>query len=112
LVEIVLGERANCLVVERVDPRMITMAENDWPGRTSFLRLDVPHAASAVDRIDLSHEPGAMGRADQFVEIAPDLSPLARRLLGRHWFLDSLRTAFELANGIGRGLNFVTVVGE
>ena len=112
LVEIVLGERANCLVVERVDPRMITMTENDWPGRTSFLRLDVPHAASAVDRIDLSHEPGVMGRADQFVEIAPDLSPLARRLLGRHWFVDSLRTAFELANGIGRGLNFVTVVGE
>jgi chromosome segregation protein len=112
LVEIVLGERANCLVVERVDPRMVAMTESEWPGRTSFLRLDVPHAASAVDRIDLSHEPGVMGRADQFVEIAPDLSPLARRLLGRHWFVDSLRTAFELANGIGRGLNFVTVVGE
>jgi chromosome segregation protein len=112
LVEIVLGERANCLVIERVDPRMIAMAEHEWPGRTSFLRLDVPHAASAVDRIDLSHEPGVMGRADQFVEIAPDLSPLARRLLGRHWFVDSLRTAFELAIGLGRGLNFVTVVGE
>lgn len=112
LVEIVLGDRANCLVVERVDPRMIGMTENDWPGRTSFLRLDVPHAASAVDRIDLSHEPGVMGRADQFVEIAPDLLPLARRMLGRHWFVDSLRTAFALANGVGRGLNFVTVVGE
>jgi chromosome segregation protein len=112
LVEIVLGERANCLVMERVDPRMIAMTESDWPGRTSFLRLDVPHAASAVDRIDLSHEPGVMGRADQFVEIAADLLPLARRLLGRHWFVDSLKTAFELANGIGRGLNFVTVVGE
>ena len=112
LVEIVLGERANCLVVERVDPRMISMAETEWPGRTSFLRLDVPHAASAVDRIDLSHESGVMGRADQFVEIAPELAPLARRLLGRHWFVDSLRTAFALANGVGRGLNFVTVVGE
>lgn len=112
LVEIVLGERANCLVVERVDERMIAMAESEWPGRTSFLRLDVPHAASAVDRIDLSQEPGVMGRADQFVEIAADLLPLARRLLGRHWFVDSLPTAFALANGIGRGLNYVTLVGE
>jgi chromosome segregation protein len=112
LVEIALGERANCLVIERVDPRMIAMTESDWPGRTSFLRLDVPIAASAVDRIDLSNEPGVMGRADQFVEIVADLAPLSRRLLGRHWFVDSLKTAFELASGIGRGLSFVTMVGE
>ncbi|MDZ4657655.1 MAG: chromosome segregation protein SMC [Bythopirellula sp.] len=112
LVEIALGERANCLVIERVDPRLVSMTENEWPGRTSFLRLDVPVVASAVDRIDLSSEPGVMGRADQFVEIAADLAPLTRRLLGRHWFVDSLKTAFNLASGIGRGLNFVTVVGE
>ncbi len=112
LVEIALGDRANCLVIERVDPRLINMAENEWAGRTNFLRLDVPVAASAVDRIDLSNEQGVMGRADQFVEIAADLASLTRRLLGRHWFVDSLKTAFQLAGGIGRGLNFVTVVGE
>lgn len=65
-----------------------------------------------VDRIDLSDEPGIIGRADQFVEIAPDLAPLTRRLLARHWFVDSLKTAFSLSKGIGRGLNFVTAVGE
>jgi chromosome segregation protein len=112
LVEIALGERANCLVLEGVDSRLITMTETDWPGRTSFLRLDVPHPASAVDRIDLSSEPGIMGRADQFVEVAPELAALTRRLLGRHWFVDSLRTAFQLAGGIGRGLSFVTMAGE
>ncbi|TWU17837.1 chromosome segregation protein SMC [Bythopirellula polymerisocia] len=112
IVEIALGEKANCLVIEQVDSRMTEMAESDWFGRTSFLRLDVPLPASAVDRIDLSGEPGIIGRADQFVEIAPDLAPLARRLLARHWFVDSLNTAFGLSKGVGRGLNFVTVVGE
>ncbi len=112
IVEIALGERANCLVIEQIDPRMMELAEADWLGRTSFLRLDVPLPASAVDRIDLSGEPGIIGRADQFVEIASDLAPLARRLLARHWFVDSLKTAFSLSKGVGRGLNFVTVVGE
>ena len=112
IVEIALGERANCLVIEQVDSRMMEFAEADWLGRTSFLRLDVPLPASAVDRIDLSGEPGIIGRADQFVEIASDLAPLARRLLARHWFVDSLKTAFSLSKGVGRGLNFVTVVGE
>lgn len=112
LVEIALGEKANCLVIEGVDPRFLQMSEHEWPGRTSFLRLDVPLPASAVDRIDLSNEPGVMGRADQFVEIASDLAPLARRLLGRHWFVENLVTAFRLANGVGRGLSFITILGE
>ena len=112
LVETALGERANHLLIQQADPSFFTMSENDWAGRTSFLRLDVPLPASAVDRIDLSSEPGVMGRADRFVETASDLAPLARRLLGRWWFVDSLPTAMRLAGGTGRGLNFVTVVGE
>jgi len=112
LVETALGERANHLLIEKADPSFFTMTESDWAGRTSFLRLDVPLPASAVDRIDLSHEPGVMGRADQFVETTPDLAILSRRLLGRWWFVDSLHTAMRLAGGVGRGLNYVTVVGE
>ncbi len=112
LVETALGERANYLLIEKADPSFFTMVESDWAGRTSFLRLDVPLPASAVDRIDLSREPGVMGRADQFVESAPDLATLTRRLLGRWWFVDALPTAIRLANGVGRGLNYVTVVGE
>ena len=112
LVETALGDRANHLLIETADPSFLTMTESDWAGRTSFLRLDVPLPASAVDRIDLSSEPGVMGRADQFVETTPELAILTRRLLGRWWFVDSLRTAMRLAGGIGRGLNYVTVVGE
>ncbi|MCA9229535.1 MAG: chromosome segregation protein SMC [Planctomycetales bacterium] len=112
LVEIALGEKANHLLVEHTHPAMFTLASDEWPGRTSFLRMDVPLPASAVDRIDLSAEPGVMGRADQFVETAAELAALPRRLLGRTWFVESLETALRLASGIGRGLNFVTVVGE
>jgi len=112
LVEIALGPLANSLVVDQVDPVMLTMPETEWAGRTSFLRLDVPQAASAVDRVDLSSEPGIVGRADSFVETAGDLATLPRRLLGRCWFVDNLQTAVRLSSGVGRGLSYVTVVGE
>lgn len=112
LVEIALGDRANHLLIEKTTPSMIKMADTEWPGRTSFLRLDVPLPASAVDRIDLAREQGVIGRADQFVETTPDLAVLPRRLLGRHWFVDTLSTAIRLAKDVGRGLNYVTVVGE
>lgn len=112
LVEVALGHFANSLVVDGVNPAMLELPESEWAGRTSFLRLDVPLAASAVDRIDLSAEPGVVGRADSFVETIADLSSLPRRLLGRFWFVDTLPTALRLSNGVGRGLSYVTVVGE
>lgn len=112
LVETALGHMANALVVDQVDRAMLEMPESEWAGRTSFLRLDVPQAASAVDRIDLSGEAGVVGRADSFVETVPDLATLPRRLLGRYWFVDNLQTAVRLSSGVGRGLSYVTVVGE
>ncbi len=112
LVEIALGDRANHLLVEQADSLLDALAKIELPGRTSFLRLDTPVPASAVDRIDLAGEPGVVGRADQFVETAPDLAACTRRLLGRHWFVDTLKTALRLAQTHGRGLNFVTIVGE
>ncbi len=112
LVETALGQLANYLVIEQINPELLNLSESQWAGRTSFLRLDVPLAASAVDRIVLSGEPGVMGRADEFVETQPDLATLPRRLLGRYWFVDNLQTAIKLSHGVGRGLSFVTILGE
>ncbi|QDS97777.1 chromosome segregation protein SMC [Adhaeretor mobilis] len=114
MIELALGERAHQLVVtdaQRLAETLIDPAHK-LPARTVFLRLDTPLPTNAVDRIDLSAEPGVMGRADQFVETDDDLQGLVRRLLGRHWFVDSLETALSLSLGIGRGLSFITVGGE
>ena len=47
-----------------------------------------------------------MGRADTFVEASDELAPMVRRLLGRHWLVDTLATALRLANGAGPGAEF------
>lgn len=112
LVETALGDRANHLLIDQMNPNLVRLLEQELPGRTNFLRLDVPQPASAVDQINLAGEPGVIGRADQFVEAAADLITLPRRLLGRYWLVDTLRTALQLSQKLGRGLNFVTVVGE
>lgn len=114
LIEIALGDRANYLVAPQASrlEKELTLHAGDLAGRLTLLRLDVPAPASAVDHVDLAHCPGVIGRADQFVEAAADLGALVRRLLGRHWLVDTLATALSLAAGPGRGLNFITVGGE
>ena len=80
--------------------------------RAPFQRLDWQAPAAAVDRVDLSAEPGVMGRADDFVEADPKFSGLLQRLLGRTWFVDTSETANRLSKSVGRGLTFVTYAGE
>jgi chromosome segregation protein len=131
LVEVAIGERAQHLVLRSagrllgslvniegngdgqqprsLNPRPATL---NLLGRVGFLRLDIRIAASAVDRIDLTTEPGVLGRADSFVQTAPEFVDLSRRLLGRTWLVDNLATAVRLATSIGRGLSFVTGQGE
>ena len=112
LVELALGEYANHLIVRSGQAVAALLARTELPGRVAFLRLDVPRTTTVIDRVDLSAEEGVMGRADQFVQARDELADLARRLLGRWWFVDSLATALALSAGIGRGLSFVTLAGE
>ncbi len=114
MVEAALGDRAHHLVIDSGEQLLASMAggESPFSGRASLERLDCQPAASVVDRVDLSSEPGVMGRADQFVESEPQYGGLVRRLLGRVWFVDSLATAERLSRGPGRGLSFVTYQGE
>ncbi|MEM6330006.1 MAG: chromosome segregation protein SMC [Planctomycetota bacterium] len=114
MIEAALGDRTHHLVVDNGDA--LIQACNARPAalsqRATFQRLDSRTPAAAVDRVDLSGEPGVMGRADQFVGSDPENATLVGRLLGRTWLVDSLATAHRLAQGIGRGLSYVTFAGE
>ncbi|MEX0675564.1 MAG: chromosome segregation protein SMC, partial [Pirellulales bacterium] len=113
LVEVALGEMAQCLVV--ADGRQWLVQWQDLPtlgGRVGFIRLDAPPAKTHLDHVDLHGQPGVLGRADEFVETAPQFAALARRLLGRTWFVDDLARALALAESTGRGIALVTRAGE
>lgn len=114
IVEVALGERAQYIVLasssqllERLHNQPLRVA-----GRVGFLGLDNRHQLTALDHVDLSAEPGVMGRADRFIESAAEYQTLARRLLGRTWLVDRMATALRLAQTVGRGLEFVTSDGE
>ena len=80
-------------------------------GRVGFVWLD-GHGAPETPQVDLEGRPGVLGRADRFVETQPRYVPLARRLLGRTWIVETLAHALELSRAAGRGLNFVTLSGD
>jgi chromosome segregation protein len=114
LLEVALGERAQFIVLASAERLLERLAREPLgvPGRVGFLRLDARPPATALDHVDLSTEPGVMGRADQFVEAAPEHRALVKRLLGRTWLVDRLSTALRLWQSAGRGLEFVTSDGE
>lgn len=114
LVDVALGEQSQYVVLTSAG-RLF-----DWlgtkplgvAGRVGFLRLDARQPAEAAHQVDLSAEPGVMGRADRFVDTGAEFAPLVRQLLGRTWFVDRLSTALRLMQTTGRGLDFVTGDGE
>ncbi|MFO0789159.1 MAG: chromosome segregation protein SMC [Pirellulales bacterium] len=114
LVEVALGERAQFIVVASTRPLLEWLHGQPLKvvGRVGFFGLEGRLPMTALDHVDLSAEPGVMGRADSFVESEADYHILARRLLGRTWLVDRLSTALRLAQSIGRGLEFVTTDGE
>jgi chromosome segregation protein len=114
LVEVALGEKAQFVVLSSTSALWSRLERGPLglPGRVGFLSSDHRPAVTALDRVDLSGEPGVMGRADQFVETAPRFGGLASRLLGRTWLVDRLSTAVRLSRAAGRGLDFVTSDGE
>ncbi len=114
MVEAALGPRTNDVVVDSGEllVNAIQNQSDKLTTRTKFQTLDGPLNVTALDRIDLSDEPGVMGRASDFVESEKRFEPFLRRLLGRTWFVDRLETAVRLSRTIGRGLSFVTYAGE
>ncbi len=75
-------------------------------------RTPNPESRAPNPEPNLNGQPGVIGRADRFVETEPDFAPLAKRLLGRTWFVEKLDHAFSLARSDATGLTFVTLAGE
>ncbi len=113
LIEAALGELAQCLVVaggrELVDH---LQSSASLAGRVGFIRLDVTPPKTHLDQLDLRGQSGVLGRADEFVETAPEFALLAKRLLGKTWIVETLGQALKLAESVGRGMSFVTRAGE
>ncbi len=113
LVEVALGELAQCLVVDSSRQWSELLAAGpELAGRVGFLRLDAGSGRTHLDAIDLRGEAGVVTRADELVECGPEFAPLARRLLGRTWIVEDLSAALRLAETRGPGLSFVTRAGE
>jgi chromosome segregation protein len=114
LVEVALGERTQYVVISSAGPLLAWLEGHPVrvADRVGFLTLDNRQMVTALDHVDLSAEPGVMGRADAYVESAVEYQALAKRLLGRTWLVDRLATALRLFHTTGRGLEFVTSDGE
>jgi chromosome segregation protein len=119
LVEIALGQTAQHLVATQSDELLghLQTEAGRLGGRVGFVWLDGKGARNhssevGAGSVDLAGQPGVLGRADRFVETQPRFAPLAKRLLGRTWFVEKLPHAISLARSIGKGLSFVTLSGE
>ncbi|MGW8257628.1 MAG: hypothetical protein ACWGMZ_09095, partial [Thermoguttaceae bacterium] len=114
LVEIALGHYAQ-FVAARRNERLIGYLQQQGArlaGRVGFLWLDAAKEDTSDKLPNLEGQPGVLGRADNFVETQPQFIPLARRLLSRTWFVENLAQAMSLSEGMGKGLNYVTLSGE
>jgi chromosome segregation protein len=116
LVELILGATAQHVVVPRTAPLLRELREHVYrfTGRVGFVWLDEPPAPrrTAPPAVNLEGQPGVIGRADRFVQTEPRYAPLAARLLGRAWMVETLAQALALAESAGPGASFVTLSGE
>jgi chromosome segregation protein len=114
LIDAVLASVAQYLVVAPGQAfwEFLKDAAAGLEARVGFIRLDVDSPQHWLDDLDLSDEPGVVARADRLVETTPELRPLAERLLGRTWIVDTLPRALSLSQGAAHGLQLVTLAGE
>jgi len=113
-IEEALGELAGYLVVDRTRDVLayVESRADALESRLGLVGLDHESPTNLLDEIDLTGRPGVVGRADRLLTIQGGMEPLLRRLLGRTWVVEQFAHATSLAEGLGRGLQFVTLGGE
>ena len=112
-IEVALGERAQHVVVSSLDDVLASLAHSPQrqPGQVTFTPV-VAHGGPPTGRqVNLQGRPGVIGRADQCVQTMPQFVPLANRLLGDTWIVETIEHATALARD-NPHLSFVTPAGE
>lgn len=117
MVEAALAARAEHVVIDSRAALLNALLRARAAGQTlttraGFQSLDTAVPETAIDQIDLTNEPGVLGRASDFVEVEPRYAALVRRVFGRTWFVESLAVATRLSESIGVGITFVAASGE
>ena len=111
MIEVALGDKAGFLLSEDARSLRNFLADEQYAfeGRVGFLAgtSAVPAEEDQDVVAALQQRPGVVGRADQYVQAAPEYAGLVRRLLGRTWLVDRLKHALDLASDYP-GQNFVT----
>lgn len=112
LIEVALGERTQHVVVTPGEELIEHLKEHAarLAGRVGFV-WDLPVETTGQE-VNLDGRPGVLGRADRFVETDPKYQPLARRLLGRTWIVQTLADALTLAEATRARVDFVTLAGD
>jgi chromosome segregation protein len=110
-VEACLEGTTDSVIVNSIE-RLLADAEtiNNLDGRVTFLCLD--RTEPFADSTDLGKYESIKGRLVEFVKYDNKYAPLAWQLLGRTLLVDSVRSAIELVNQLGRKYQFVTLRGE
>ncbi len=114
LIEAALGEVAQYVVATESKDLIAHFTEQAGQpaGRVGVVRLDVLPALTGGEQVDLTGQAGVIGRADKFVETAPEFAVLAKRLLGKTWIVETLADAVHWAAATAADLQFVTQAGE
>jgi chromosome segregation protein len=111
LIEIALGEKAGYLLAaDGQELRQFLGTEQYvFEGRVGFMAIDSGQrpAASASSKVDLTRYPGVLGRAETFVQAAPEYATFVRQLLHDTWVVRRFTDALELAKK-APGQNFVS----
>jgi chromosome segregation protein len=112
VIDLALGDRAQAIVVDRMEPWFEHWAEgHSAAARISFISLE-EQESEEMDAASIRRMVGVIARADEVVTEADGTNGLATKLLSRTWIVDSLRTALKVLQEVGDTCACVTLQGE
>jgi len=101
MIEIALGEKAGFLLSSNGHSLRDFLSDQQYvfEGRVGFMACENDRSSSLdVAALDLSGQPGVLGRADRYVQAAAEYMGLVQQLLSTTWLVERLKDALDLAS--------------